>query len=248
MRTLIIDNEPAIVSTLKKMLGEYCPELELIGTADGVVTGLELIRKAQPDLIFLDVEMGDGTGLDVLHQVSDRTFQVIFITAYGHYAVEAFRLSALDFLLKPIDPEELMRAVGRARVAAEKEELSLKLSALMSHVESLSNSGKKIVLKDAESVHILLMAEITHCQAEGSYTRFFLQDKRQILVSKNLKEYEKLLQPHGFFRPHHSHLVNVRCIVRFDKADGGMLILSDGSTLPVSHRKREQLIAVLSML
>lgn len=248
MRTLIIDNEPAIVATLQRLLADHCPEVHLVGTADGVASGRELIRQQQPELVFLDVEMGDGTGLDLLRQLPNRDFQVVFITAYGHYAVHAFQFSAIDFLLKPIDPEDLVRAVARAREAQEKENLHLQLAVLMGHMENLSQEGRKIVLKDAESLHVLAITEIIHCGAEGSYTRFFLQNGRQILVSKNLREYEKLLQPHGFFRPHHSHLVNVRRIVRFDKADGGLLVLSDGSTLPVSHRKREQLMGILSML
>jgi two-component system LytT family response regulator len=247
MRSLIIDNEAPIVRGLRKMLQRFCPQIELIGIASGVQEGLALIAQTQPELIFLDVEMDDGTGMDLLAQVGKRDFQVIFITAYDHYALDAFRFSALDYLLKPIDPEDLIRAVHKAQANVEKDRLQQQLSVLLSNAQSPQPNNRKIVLRDADNFHIVLVSEILHCQAEGSYTRFFLEDGQEILVSKNLKEYEKLLEGQGFFRPHHSHLVQLDSIVRINKADH-TLNMRNGHIVPVSTRKKDQLIAMLNQI
>lgn len=248
MRAIIIDNESAIVTGLKKMLDLFCSEVSIVGVADGVSNGLELIANTQPDLVFLDVEMGDGTGMDLLKKVGARSFQVIFITAYDHYAIDAFRFSAVDFLLKPIDPEELMRAVKKVQDLHQKNQLQTQLEVLLANLSTTTQADKKIVLKDAESIHVLRIEEIIRCGAEGSYTRFSLSDGREILVSRNLKEYEKLLDSFGFFRAHHSHLVNLQHIRRFDKSDGGTIVMTDKSSLPVSSRRKEALLKHLSRL
>lgn len=248
MKTLLIDNEPAILRGLRHMLGQLCPELEILGEAHGVQSGLELIRNHPPDLVFLDVELDDGKAMDLLAQVQHRDFQVIFITAYGHYALDAFKFSAIDFLLKPIDPDELLHAVDKARDYWEKNHLQLRLSVLMENVASLSKEMKKIILRDQDNIHIVPIPDILYCQADGSYTRFFLADQNEIMVSKNLKEYEKLLKNYGFFRSHHSYLVNLHHVVRFDKQDGGTLILKNQEGLPVSFRKRDQLFEILTQL
>ena len=183
-----------------------------------------------------------------LGRLSERDFEVVFITAYDHYAIDAFRFSALDFMLKPVDPDDLVKAVSKAKEAVSKANLHDRLAVLESNLGKITDGFQKIVLKDAESIHIIKIAEIVHCQAEGSYTRFFIEDGRSILVSRNLKEYEKMLKPHGFFRSHHSHLVNINHIVRFDRSEGGSLIMVDKSSLPVSSRRRDQLMTILNRL
>ncbi|MEM7103955.1 MAG: LytTR family DNA-binding domain-containing protein [Bacteroidota bacterium] len=248
MRTLIIDNETAVRNLLKKFLEMFCPEVEVIGEAHGVASGIEAIKKYDPQLVFLDVLMDDGTGLDLLRKVRQRDFEVIFITAHGEYAVDAFKFSALDYLLKPVDPEDLINAVEKAKKTIEKENLNLKLAVLFSNVEAFSNTNKKIILKDANSIHIVGVSEIMHCKAEGSYTRFFLSDGRELFISRNLKEYEDMLQPFGFYRPHHSYLVNIHQVLRYDKTDGGLIVMRDKTILPVSTRKRDRLIELLNMI
>lgn len=224
------------------MLERYCPALQLVGIASGVADGIQKIEALAPELIFLDVEMGDGTGMDLLSQLSQRNFQVIFITAYNHYALDAFRYSAIDFLPKPIDPLDMSVAVQKAQLAAYQASAQERLEVLLT--ERSPKASQKLVLRDTENFHIVPVRDIMHCHAEGSYTRFFLADGREILVSKNLKEYEKLLQSAGFFRPHNSHLVHLDHIVRLNKADC-TLILKDGTELPVSTRKKEQLMKLL---
>ncbi|MEM6343161.1 MAG: LytTR family DNA-binding domain-containing protein [Bacteroidota bacterium] len=243
MRTLIIDNEPKIVKGLQHMIKRYCPTIQVVGVGRGVKDGIAQIAKLAPDLIFLDVEMDDGTGMDLLQGLEERHFQLIFITAYDHYALDAFRFSAIDFLPKPIDPLDLSVAVQKAQAAIQQASAKARLELLLA--QSNPQSVRKLVLRDTENFHVVPIEQIIHCQAEGSYTRFFLTDGREILVSKNLKEYEKLLQVAGFFRSHNSHLVHLDHIVRLNKADS-VLILQNGTELPVSTRKKDQLIALLS--
>lgn len=245
MRSLIIDNEAPVIRNLQKMLKRFCPQIEVAGIAYGVQEGLALIAEQEPELIFLDVEMGDGTGLELLQQVGKRSFYVIFITAHDHYALQAFRLSALDYLLKPIDPEELIQAVQKAQTSLERDRVQQQLSVLLSNYSQPVQRNRKIVLRDSDNFHIVPVHEILHCQAEGSYTRFFLVDGQEILVSKNLKEYEKLLEGQGFFRPHHSHLVRIDSIIRINKADS-TLNMRNGQVLPVSTRKKEMLMELIA--
>jgi two-component system LytT family response regulator len=248
MKLVLIDNELSIHEVLRNMLSLYCPQVEIIGEAFGVEEGLALLSAVQPDCLFLDVEMDDGTGMDLLRKISDRSFEVVFITAYDHYALDAFKFSALDFLLKPIDPEELVRAIDRVEKNVSNSRLNERLSILENSLKSISSDAQKIVLKDSESIHIIKIAEILYCQAEGSYTRFTIQDGRSLLVSRNLKEYEKLLKPHRFFRSHHSFLVNINQVIRFDRSDGGMLIMPNQDNLPVSNRRKDQLMEILNHL
>ncbi|MEM7658579.1 MAG: LytTR family DNA-binding domain-containing protein [Bacteroidota bacterium] len=248
MRTLIIDNEPALIRGLEQLLTHYCPGVELIGTANGVATGKAAIQELQPDLVFLDVEMDDGTGMDLMEQLPQRDFQLVFVTAYDHYALDAFKFSAIDYLLKPVDPDELLEAVRRAEDRSAQDGMQAQLSVLLANMTQPNQKEKKIVLSDAENLHIVSVVEIVRCLAEGAYTRFFLQQGEEILVSKNLKAYEQLLADYGFFRPHHSHLINLSYIKRFSKADGGMLIMQDESQLPVASRRKAMLLERLGRL
>ena len=248
MKLVLIDNEPSIHEVLRNMVSMYCPNVQIIGEAFGVDEGLALLSEIQPDCVFLDVEMDDGTGMDLLKQVADRDFEVVFITAYDHYALDAFRFSALDFLLKPIDPDELIRAVEKVEKNVSKFRLNERISILENNLQSISSDSQKIVLKDTESIHILKISQILYCQAEGSYTHFYIEDGRNILVSRNLKEYEKLLKAHRFFRSHHSFLVNINQIIRFDRSEGGMLVMTNQALLPVSNRRKDQLMEILNHL
>ncbi len=245
MKTIIIDNEAPARKSLRAMLQLYCTDIEIIAEADSVESGLQVIKTHQPDLVFLDIQLDDGTGMDILSYIGDPQFQVIFVTAFDHYAVQAFKFSALDYLLKPVDPDDLTPAVERARKTLEKNDLQLQLS-IMANNMTQSKAEQRVILKDADSIHIVGINEIIHCQAEGSYTRFHLEGERQLLVSKNLKEYENVLKNFGFYRPHHSHLVNINHIRRFDKVNGGSLVMKNEQSLPVSVRKRDQLFKLLS--
>lgn len=245
MKAAIIDNEAQIREGLLEMLTMLPNDIDTVVTATGIQEGLVLLQQEQPDLVFLDVEMDDGTGFDLLRQLPKINFELIFITAHNKYAIDAFKFSAIHFLLKPIDFDELQEAVERAKQSMNKSRISEQLNVLHERL-SKGNGERKIVLKDAKSLYFLRVAEILRCEASGSYTCFYLSDGQQIVVSKTLKEYEALLADDGFVRTHHSHLVNINNVKRLDKADGGTLILENGDAIPVSQRKWEYLMTILS--
>ena len=247
MRAVLIDNEEHVRQGLQKMLSIYCPQVVVAGEAEGVATGKEAITELKPDIVFLDVEMDDGSGIELMQQVPERNFHLIFVTAHDQYAMDAFRFSAIDYLLKPVDPDELTRSVQKVRDTLELEDLGIKLSALSENLTK-ANAPKKIVLKDATSLHVVAIDNIVRCDADGSYTTFHFLDGKKITVSRNLKEYERMLTVHNFFRPHHSHLVNLSFASRFDRTDGGFLVMDDNSEIPVSKRKKDLLIEKLRQL
>ncbi len=245
MKILLIDNEPAIRDLLRSMIEALAPGKFTIDEAGGVQSGLLKIRNIQPDIVFLDVEMDDGTGFDLMRQIPEPGFQLIFTTAYNQYAIQAFKFSAVDYLLKPVDPAELDRSLTKAQQRLRDKDLSQQLSVLLQEVTKQQSHDRKIVLKDIENTYFIRIADILYCEAEGTYTRFHLSGTSPILVSKNLKEYESMLEPMGFIRTHHSYLVNPSRIVRFDKTDGGALILESGTSIPVSQRKKDQVMQTL---
>lgn len=247
MRALVVDNETEIRNSVVDLIAAFCPEITEIGEAVSVETGITKVQEFKPDVLFLDVELGDGTGMDLLARLGPVNFPVIFITAHNKYAVDAFRFSAIDFLLKPIDPEELMRSVERVKTQSNAR-ISEQLQILKEVITNTLNNDKKIVLRDNASIYFVKVADIIRCESDRSYTTFVLNDGKNIVVSKGIKEYEEILEPMGFTRTHQSHLVNVSKIKRFDKADGGHLVMENDDIVPVSQRKREEVIDFLSRL
>ena len=245
MKTVLIDNEPKVIEGLCKLLAIYCPDIELVDTANSASAGITLLSQVKPDLVFLDVELGDGSGMDVLSALDDRPFQLIFITAYQKYAIEAFRFSAIEFLLKPIDPNDLVKAVAKAREQRDAQSWKLQLSVLMENYERVSSKERRMVVNSKESIHIIPVKDILFCEASGGYTFLNLSDGRKVLASKNLKHFEELLLASGFYRVHHSFLVNQQYITRYDRADC-LLELKNGATVPVSSRKKDALTEALS--
>jgi two-component system LytT family response regulator len=245
MKALIIDNEPGFRSSLKALLTVFCPEINDIQEADGVQNGLQKIKSFQPEIVLLDVEMEDGTGFDLMMQVAQPGFQLIFVTAHNKYAIEAFQFSAIDYLLKPVDPDALQKSIQKAINNIRNKDLSKQIEFLLQQMNGRNEHDKKIVLKDIENIYFVRVNDILYCMADGNYTKFFFSNNSPVIVSKNLKEYEQVLEPLGFIRSHHSYLVNPDRITRFDKVDGGMLILDDGSPVPLAQRKKEWVLALL---
>lgn len=244
MKVLIIDNDAILRLGLKTLI-RAVDGVSAIEEAEGVERGLTAVRTFNPDVVLLDVEMEDGTGFDFLKRLTHYSFQVIFITSHNRYAVEAFRFSALDFVQKPIDPEDLSRALMRARNAINTKELGEQIKVLQTALSDIRSVDQKIVLRDNKSLYFVRVGDILSCEAQGSYTTFFIADGQKIVVSKSIKEYEQMLEPFGFIRTHNSHLVNPKKIARLDKSEGGMLILEDGSQVPISQRKWDQILALL---
>lgn len=241
---VVIDDESKARETLINILGLSSEALKVSGEADSVKSGYEMIQKIKPDLVLLDINLSDGTGFDLLQKFNSILFKIIFITAYEEYAIQAFKFSAIDYILKPVVAGELHKAVEKAVYTISREDTELKLSALLSNLETV----KKIVLKTAESIHIVQVCNIIRCEADINYTTFYLKNAQNLLVSKTLKEFSELLEPTGFFRTHQSHLVNLDHILRFDKTEGGHLVMDDDSIVPVSSRKREDLFKVFERI
>ena len=234
---VVVDDEPRAREAIINLLKISPVDLNIAGEADSVQAGYEMINLTSPDLVLLDIDLPDGTGFDLLKKFTSVDFRVIFITAHHEYAIRAFKFSATDYILKPITAGELFAAIKKAKDEIDKEETMMKLGTLLSNLEHL----KKIVLKTAESVHIINVAQIIRCEADVNYTTFHLSDGKKLLVSKPLKEYDQLLGPAGFFRTHQSHLINLEHMQRYEKTDGGYLVMDDNSTVPVSTRKKEEL-------
>lgn len=246
MNILLIDNEAEVRSTLKSMLENWSKGKHTIAEADGVATGVQAILSFHPDVVVLDVEMDDGTGFDLLKQISAPSFQLIFATAFNQYAIQAFKFSAIDYLLKPVDPMELAMALQKAADNINNNNLQQQLAILMQQMGNKQGAHKQIVLKDIDKTYFVNINSIIYCEAEGSYTKFYVEGSEPIFVSRNLRSYEELLAPAGFIRTHHSCLVNPDKIKVFDrKTDCGTLILEGGFTIPVSQRKREFVIQFL---
>ena len=247
LRTVIIDDEAHARETLARLLTSYCPQVRVTGEADGVDSGLKIIRELHPQLILLDIKMDDGTGFDLLRLCHPIDFKVIFFTAYEKYAVQAFRFAAVDFLLKPVNPEELASAVNRAETLIQ-EHFNTQLQALEENLRSDFRQKKKIVLKTLGNIYLVNLEDITHCKSDGCYTLVHTLKGEHILISKPLREFDDMLTDSGFYRAHKSILVNLSHISRFEKQEGGYIILNSGEKLPVSFRKREELLQLFEKL
>jgi two-component system LytT family response regulator len=240
----IIDDEQRARETILNILGLSELDIQICGEADSVKSGYDLILKKQPELVLLDINLTDGTGFDLLKKFEQIHFHVIFITAHEEFALKAFKFSAIDYILKPITAGDLLNALSKAHKTINKEENELKLNTLLANLEKI----KKIVLKTAESIHIVQVKNIIRCEADVNYTTFFLENSEKLLVSKTLKDFSELLEPAGFFRTHQSHLVNLDHILRYDKMEGGHLVMADESIVPVSSRKKEELFKLFEKM
>jgi two-component system LytT family response regulator len=219
------------------MIESFGLEVETIPEGENVQSGIAAIEKHNPDIVFLDIQMPDGTGFDVLASIPNKTFEVIFITAHEEFAIKAIKFSALDYLLKPVDTTELKAALEKALVTIEERSEPSQFDALQKNIQP--SEKRRLVLKTQESVHVVELDQIIRCEADRNYTSFFLLDNKKILVSKTLKEYETLLAGHNFLRVQQSHLVNIDYVDRYDKKNGGAVVMKDGSEVPLSPAKRD---------
>jgi len=247
LRTLIIDDEAHIRRSLSRMLAEDCPNVEVLGTADGVENGLMAIEKYHPDLILLDIKMNDGTGFDLLHRSKPLNYRVIFVTAFEEFAIQAFRFSAVDYLLKPVNADELTNAIEKA-IKNIDYDFATQLKVLEENLNTKDPIEKKIVLSTSDSVWLVKTREISYCEADMNYTKFNLINGKVILVSGNLMEFDEILRGSGFFRAHKSFLVNLSDVVRFEKGDGGYLVMSNNDRVPVATRRKDDLMALFKKL
>lgn len=246
-KAIIIDDEEINRKTLSKMLDLYVPDIEVVGLAESSDEGLKLIESKHPEIVFLDIEMPEKTGFDMLKEIKNPTFQIIFTTAHAEYAIKAIKFAALDYLLKPINLNELKIAVEKAiKALKDGENISGKIDIVTANKPSTHFEFNKIALPTLDGIEFYNTEDIIRVEADRAYCKFYLKSGKEILVSKSLKEYEDILEECNFFRTHKSHMVNLSTIMKYVKGKGGYVILEDGSHVDVSVRKKEQLISLLA--
>ena len=238
-KAIIVEDEIHSREFLKNIVTEYCPELNVVALASDVEEGVAAIKEHQPDIVFLDIEMQTGTGFDLLQQFSQPTFEVIFTTAYDHYAIKAIKFSAVDYLLKPIEIEELQQAVQKVIEKKKDHTGQLALQALLKNLKSPQQSEQSITLSTSDGLEFVPLQNIIRLEASGPYSHFFLKNNKKIIVSRHLKEYEMLLADHGFFRVHNSHIINLKEVKRMVKTDGGYAVMDDESMIAISPKKKD---------
>ena len=244
IKAILIEDEKGSAERLQFFLEtDHKDSIELLAWVDSVHQALEFLKKKSVDLVFLDVELGAQTGFELLNQVEKIDFQVIFTTAHQEYAIQAIKHAALDYLLKPVDRDELKQAVEK--VIKEKGRSLDSLEKLLKQLHFQDKLGHKIALPSLVGIEYIPVKEILRCQADVNYTHFFLKNGRKITVSKTLKEFEIQLLPHGFFRVHNSHLINLAEVKFYQKGKGGALVLSDGAEIEVASRRKEELMQIL---
>lgn len=244
IRVVLIDDEVQSQKTLRVFLQDYCPKVEILGEANGVLEGYKLLLETNPDTVFLDIQMNDGTGFDLLNKFPNPPFQVIFTTAFDEFAIKAFKYNAVDYLLKPIDVDELIRAVRKINPTVKELDSGERLTNLL----ETKKTGKfrKIALSTSKGLHFLELSNIIRLQSDANYTTFFLLNGKRIMVAKTLKSYEDLFVGEDFFRPHQSHIINLKHVGEILREDGGFILMKDDYKIPISRSKKTQFMKMVS--
>ncbi len=245
MNAIIVDDELNVRNAIKALLTGHFPDVNIISSAGTIQAGYEAITNHKPDLLFLDIELPDGTGFDLLRRVSPVTFKVIFITGHQEYALDAIKVSALDYILKPIDADELSRAINKAQEVINHDEQLLKMQALNENLQS-KKVLKRIILHTSEHLQLVSVSDIIRAEADSNYTRFWLSGGQRIMVSRTIKEFAALLSGSGLIRVHQSHLVNITFVDKYVKKGGGHLLLKNGTAIPVSPNLKKQVLKALT--
>lgn len=249
---LLIDDDKHLRTGLKALLERYTNDIFIVGEAESVKTGIAAIQKLRPQVIFLDIHLTDGTGFDILEQISKLNDKlkahIVFITAHEQYALKAFKFSALDFILKPVDPEELQLTMAKIKEAVGKNNSFENIDLLLENIRKKVDNFKRIALSTSDGIHLFDVSDIIRCEAKINYTQFFIKNHKPVLISKTLKEYEELLSEHGFERIHQSHLINLSYLKSYIKTDGGYVIMADNTNIPIAQSKKEKLQELINSL
>lgn len=243
MKAILVDDEPDGIRTLKKMLELHCPEVEIVATCNNAFSAKEKLEEIQPDVVFLDIQMPGKTGLDMLVELSVKNFEVIFVTAHNEYMLQALQYSAADYLLKPVDEDRLIEAVQRVETrlqSGKKEERTQALLHNLGHTGSPADM--RLCLPTLKGFIILKLDDIIYCKAERSYTVFYLEGNKTVIVSKPLLDYDNLLRDTFFLRVHKSYLINIHHVKEYQRGEGGVVIMSDDTEIEVSRRKKDQFL------
>lgn len=246
IKAVLIDDEEKARHNLESLLKDYCPQVKVMAMADGVKPGMEAIKEYDPDVVFLDVKMQNETGFDLLEKIEELNFEVIFVTAHDRYAIDAFKFCALDYIMKPINIEELEAAVAKVSNKVNSDQPNISLEILRENLHKKDFSQKKIGIPTSEGLLFIKVINIIRCEADGSYTQIYLMDGHKITVSRILKEYEELLKDYNFVRVHQSHLINLEHIKKYISAKGGQVVMINDSIVGVSRNYKERFLNKMS--
>ena len=245
IRCVIVEDEEMARKVLKSLLSQYCKDVMVCAEADNVDSGKAVIEAFHPDLVFLDIEMPGGSGFKLLSSIENIDFEVVFTTAYEQFAIKAIRHAALDYLLKPIDPKELVAAVEKVKDAKYKKVLKKQYDSLLKNLDPEQLAVRKISISTTDKIHLIEVDNIIRCESDNYYTIIHFKNGTNLMVSKTLKEMEQKLEEYNFVRRHKSHLVNIKCVINFLKEEM-MVLLSDGTKIPVSKRKKENILEIIN--
>lgn len=248
INALIIDDEEHCREALQQLITEDFPEIHLLEVCTNPKDGITAIKKHDPDLVFLDVEMPGMTGFEMLQQLPEINFALIFTTAYDKYAVRAFKASALDFILKPVGKDELSESLLKVKAKIKKENPSQQLEVLYENMKRAADPLKKIIIPTINGFDYVMVQDIIRLESDSNYTTFHFKDKTKLMVAKTLKDYEDLLSDHHFFRVHQSHLVNLRYLKKYIRGEGGIAVMEDGKEVDISRRRKEDFLKALQNL
>lgn len=245
IKSIIVDDEKHGRENLAGILRQYCPDVDLLGDAESVDAAVLQIQKHNPDLVFLDIEMPKANGFQLLEQFKDFRFEVIFVTAYDNYAIKAIRFSAADYILKPINLNDLQIAVSKVAERIQQKQENQRMKQLVYNISQPQNP--RIGLPTGDRIEFIEVHKIIRCQGEGNYSHIWFEGNKHLLVAKTLVEFEDLLQEYSFFRVHKTHLVNLKQVVAWLKTDGGILQLANGDTVAVSRRRKDEVLKILKL-
>ena len=248
IRALLVDDSPGSLRTLRNLLKRYCPQVEVVGEALSAGDGYEKVLTLQPDLLFLDIEMPGGSGFDLLEMAIDCAFEVIFVTAFDHYALEAIRHCALDYVLKPVGHKRLQEAVSRAEQRLAEQGIQNRFAQLLEQIPQTEPALERLSLPQVNGFLFIPIHQILYCLADGIYSKVLLKDQRELLTTRRLKELEEMLEKKGFFRIHRSILINLDFVEEYIRGEGGWVVMADGNRLNVSRNKKDDLLKRLKIL
>jgi two-component system LytT family response regulator len=244
IRVILIDDELNSLQNLQNKLEGFCPDVSIVAVSQNPEEGIMLIKQFQPDVVFLDIEMPRMSGFRMLEELGEYDFDIIFTTAYNHYSIDAIRISAFDYLIKPIGIEELQQAVERLSKSLQKQTKE-KIDILKKSLSDQRSQEDKIAISTSEGIDFIPIKNIMHIESKSNYSKIFMIENKSITVTKILKDFEEMLSPYNFYRIHNSHLINLNFIQKYIRSQGGHVMLQDGTLIDVSRRKKEEFLKMI---